>query len=411
MPAQRLIDRLLADPRYGEQQARHWLDVVRYADTSGFSNDVERPNAWRYRDYVIRSFNSDKPYDRFVTEQLAGDELDPNDPEMLIAVGFLRMGPWEHTQMTVAAVTRQQFLDDVTHNVGVSLLGQGLRCASCHDHKFDPIPTRDYYRLQAIFAPCNLSSGRRRFWRRRMSPVLRTHESGSNREWKAWSSCDAGCGRSRPMQRPRTFANGASSKLEDLPPDKRPPGGNFGNEFGLTKTEQSLQKMYEKNRLYLERELERFEPNALSLYDGTDNGYLSVKPVYAVSTNRGGVVPAVHILAGGSLESPLDAVTPGVLSAMAGANDLEQAHRLEHGPRYHRRPPAGARQMDRQPEQHAHGPRDRQPHLAAAFRQRHRRDAQQLRLDGRPADASGAARLARHLVHRPRLVDQTVAPT
>ena len=150
---ERLIDRLLASRHYGEQQAQHWLDVVRYADTSGFSNDVERPNAWRYRDYVVRSFNRDKPYDRFVTEQLAGDELNPQDPEMLIAVGFLRMGPWEHTQMTVAAVTRQQFLDDVTHNIGVALLGQGLRCASCHDHKFDPIPTRDYYRLQAIFAP------------------------------------------------------------------------------------------------------------------------------------------------------------------------------------------------------------------------------------------------------------------
>src|SRR5207302_7587984 len=148
-----LIDRLLGDPRYGEQQARHWLDVVRYADTSGFSNDVERPNAWRYRDYVIRSFNADKPYDRFVTEQLAGDELDPDDPEMLIAVGFLRAGPWEHTAMSVAAVTRQDFLDDVTHHVGVTLLGQGLRCARCHDHKFDPVPTRDYYRLQAVFAP------------------------------------------------------------------------------------------------------------------------------------------------------------------------------------------------------------------------------------------------------------------
>ena len=106
--------RLLASPHYGEQQARHWLDVVRYADTAGFSNDFERPNAWRYRDYVIRSFNADKPFDRFVLEQLAGDELDPDDPEMLIAAGFLRMGPWEHTGMTVAAVTRQQFLDDVT---------------------------------------------------------------------------------------------------------------------------------------------------------------------------------------------------------------------------------------------------------------------------------------------------------
>ena len=98
--------------------------------------------------------------------------------------------------------------------------------------------------------------------------------------------------------------------MVELPTEKRPPGGNFGNEFGLTKTEQSLQKIYEKNRLYLDRELERFKPNALSLYDGTDNGYLSVKPVYAVSTKRVDVVPAVHILAGGSLESPLDLATP-----------------------------------------------------------------------------------------------------
>ena len=119
------VQRLLASPHYGERQAQHWLDVVRYADTAGFSNDFERPNAWRYRDYVIRSFNADKPFDQFITEQLAGDELDPDDPEMLIAAGYLRMGPWEHTGMTVAAITRQQFLDDVTHHVGVSLLGAG----------------------------------------------------------------------------------------------------------------------------------------------------------------------------------------------------------------------------------------------------------------------------------------------
>ncbi|MBT4866985.1 MAG: DUF1549 domain-containing protein, partial [Planctomycetaceae bacterium] len=134
----KLVTRLLQSPRYGEQMARHWLDVVRYADTAGFSNDYERPNAWRYRDYVIRSFNNDKPYDRFVVEQLAGDELDPYNPELLIASGFLRMGPWEHTGMSVAAVTRQQFLDDVTNAVGVTFLGQALRCAKCHDHKFDP---------------------------------------------------------------------------------------------------------------------------------------------------------------------------------------------------------------------------------------------------------------------------------
>src|SRR5204862_5331272 len=86
-----------------------------------------------------------------VREQLASNEIDDSDPEKLIATGFLRLGPWEHTSMTVAAVTRQQYLDDVTHHVGVTILGQGLRCASCHDHKFDPVPTRDYYRLQAVF--------------------------------------------------------------------------------------------------------------------------------------------------------------------------------------------------------------------------------------------------------------------
>ncbi|MBT3479952.1 MAG: DUF1549 domain-containing protein, partial [Opitutales bacterium] len=111
---QSVVDRLLADSRYGEQWGRHWLDVVRYADTSGYSNDFERTSAWRYRDYVIRSFNDDKPYDQFIKEQIAGDENNPDDPESLIATGFLRMGPWEHTSMSVAKLTRQQYLDDVT---------------------------------------------------------------------------------------------------------------------------------------------------------------------------------------------------------------------------------------------------------------------------------------------------------
>src|SRR2546425_486856 len=109
-----VIERLLASPRYGERWGRHWLDVVRYADSSGYSNDFERPNAWRYRDYVIRSFNFDKPYDRFIREQVAGDEVDAGDAENLIATGFLRMGPWEHTAMSVAAETRQAWLADVT---------------------------------------------------------------------------------------------------------------------------------------------------------------------------------------------------------------------------------------------------------------------------------------------------------
>ncbi|MGH9786705.1 MAG: DUF1549 domain-containing protein, partial [Terriglobia bacterium] len=162
-PWDQRIDRLLASPRYGERWGRHWLDVVRYADTSGYSNDFERPNAWRYRDYVIRSFNANKPYDRFVVEQIAGDELDAGNPEAVIATGFLRSGPWEHTGMSVEAVTRQMFLDDVTHNAATVFLGLTAGCARCHDHKFDPIPTRDYYRLQAIFATTEFARPRLAF--------------------------------------------------------------------------------------------------------------------------------------------------------------------------------------------------------------------------------------------------------
>jgi mono/diheme cytochrome c family protein len=144
--------RLMSSHHYGEHFGRNWLDVARYADTAGFANDYARPNAWRYRDYVVRAFNDDKPYNEFVREQVAGDEIDSKDPEKLIATGFLRMGPWEQTGMSVFRVTRQQWLDDVTDSVGQTFLGHPLQCAKCHDHKFDPIPTRDYYSMMAVFS-------------------------------------------------------------------------------------------------------------------------------------------------------------------------------------------------------------------------------------------------------------------
>ncbi|MCA1963100.1 MAG: DUF1549 domain-containing protein, partial [Prosthecobacter sp.] len=152
-----LINRLLDSPHYGERMAQHWLDVTRYADSSGFANDYERGNAWRYRDYVVRSFNANKPYDRFVREQIAGDEIEPGNPEMLVATGFLRMGPWELTGMEVAKVARQRFLDDVSNSIGETFLAHSLQCARCHDHKFDPIPTHDYYSVQAVFATTQIA--------------------------------------------------------------------------------------------------------------------------------------------------------------------------------------------------------------------------------------------------------------
>ncbi|BCX48663.1 hypothetical protein HAHE_25710 [Haloferula helveola] len=144
-----LVGKLLASPHYGERMAQHWLDVTRYADSNGFSKDEIRHDAHLYRSYVIRSFNEDKPYDRFVREQIAGDELGLAGQE---ALAFLWMGPWEMTNMTSDAVARQNWLDDAVNTVGVTFLGQELRCAKCHDHKFDPIPIRDYYSMQAVFA-------------------------------------------------------------------------------------------------------------------------------------------------------------------------------------------------------------------------------------------------------------------
>jgi mono/diheme cytochrome c family protein len=310
----KLIDDLLASPAYGEQQARHWLDVVRYADTSGLSNDYERPNAWRYRDYVIRSFNADKPFDQFVTEQLAGDEIEDGNPENLIAVGYLRMGPWEHTGMTVAAITRQDFLDDVTHHVGVSLLAQGLRCARCHDHKFDPVPTLDYYRIQAVFAPTQFAEREVPFL-----PVENTRHMAAQREvsrqhlsqsQQVIGDLDA---KSNAAFSKMMEEKGAE-KLGDLPPEKRPRRGLFG----LTNEELSLKKIYQKRIAYFDRELKRYEPLAMSVYSGPTNGYTSVKPINLMPENLAGEIPVVHILPGGSLATPSEAVKPGVLSAMLG---------------------------------------------------------------------------------------------
>ena len=145
------VDRLLASPRYGERWARHWLDLARYADSEGFKADETRPNIYRYRDYVIQSFNSDKPYDRFVKEQIAGDELYPNDPQALVATGFNRHFPDEYNARNLMQ-RRQELLNDVTDTVGATFMGLTYGCARCHDHKFDPILHKDYYRLQSFFS-------------------------------------------------------------------------------------------------------------------------------------------------------------------------------------------------------------------------------------------------------------------
>ena len=149
---ERVVDRLLASPHYGERWGRHWLDLARYADSSGFHNDLDRPHAWRYRDYVIRSFNEDKPYARFIAEQLAGDEVAGADEETLVATGFCRNGPSNDDNM---GNNKEQYrldeLDDVIATTSMVFLGVTVGCARCHDHKYDPITSADYYSLLAVF--------------------------------------------------------------------------------------------------------------------------------------------------------------------------------------------------------------------------------------------------------------------
>jgi hypothetical protein len=152
-----LVDRLLESPHYGERWAQHWLDLAHYADSNGFELDAERPDAWRYRDWVVNALNADMPYDRFLTLQIAGDEVNPGDRESLIATGFGRCGPREVVGGNVIPeVRRQNELTEITATVGSVFLGLTIGCARCHDHKFDAIPTTDYYRLQSFFEASEL---------------------------------------------------------------------------------------------------------------------------------------------------------------------------------------------------------------------------------------------------------------
>lgn len=155
---ERLVDRLLNSPHYGERWARHWLDIAHYADTHGFERDQRRDNAWRYRDWVIQALNSDKPYNEFLRDQIAGDVLRPDDPDAVIATAFLAAGPWdfvgqaETKSPVLKRAARADDLDDLVTQVMTAACGMTVNCARCHDHKLDPIPQKDYYALWAVFA-------------------------------------------------------------------------------------------------------------------------------------------------------------------------------------------------------------------------------------------------------------------
>jgi hypothetical protein len=314
----RVIKRLLKNPHYGEQWGQHWLDVVRYADSSGFANDFERGNAWRYRDYVIRSFNADKRYDQFVREQIAGDELQADDPEMLVAIGFLRMGPWELTGMEVAAIARQRFLDDVVNSVGQTFLGHTLRCAKCHDHKFDPIPTRDYYSLHAAFATTQIAEREASFLRAENvsgfeeldyleSRLARAVAIGSELGYKA----DRGA-RAWFQERGLSYTSRAEAQKANAPPENIPPKfvGFSVEDFGL---ERVSRKVVNRSRW----EVERYQPVALSVYNGSTRKISNYgMPLRMPPRPMSGLMDRTHILTGGDAFAHGERVYAGALSAL-----------------------------------------------------------------------------------------------
>ncbi len=351
---QHLVNRLLESPHYGERMARHWLDVARYADSSGFANDYERGNAWRYRDYVVRSFNADKPYDQFVKEQIAGDEMNPNDPEMLIATGFLRMGPWELTGMEVAKVARQRFLDDVTNSVGEAFLAHSLQCARCHDHKFDPVPTHDYYSIQACFGTTQLAELPAPFLkeentsgfeeRKHLETRFAEHLSmlrklddkmlANAEKWYADKKLDraewdkavtaarefiqgggkAKGGKSKNFAGVFEVARGRLQK-QGLPEDQYPP-----KLVGFTPEDFGNERVARKGLERLRWEMERYEPFAFTVYNGRTPQMVSVNQPLRMPQNRmtNGELEQTAILGGGDPFSPTKPVTPGVLSVLGG---------------------------------------------------------------------------------------------
>ena len=337
-----LVDHLLESPHYGEHWGRHWLDVVRYADSSGFANDYERGNAWRYRDYVVRCFNEDRPYDQFIREQIAGDEIDPEDPEMLVAVGFLRMGPWELTGMEVARVARQKFLDDVTDSVGQVFLAHMLQCARCHDHKFDPIPTRDYYSMQAIFASTQLveraapflpdenTDGfeERKYLEERAAhyqSVLREVEGKHTLEAaRAWYQSQGLAPEKfeRVVQQLRGdqdekkvsfFQVRDEMARQGIDPALIPP-----RHVGFEPVDFGKERVARKGLTRLQWQRERYEPYALSVYNGMTPRWGSVHAPIRMPGQAAlsGKIDATYILDGGDPFVRLQEVLPGTLSVI-----------------------------------------------------------------------------------------------
>ncbi|HYO80493.1 MAG TPA: PSD1 and planctomycete cytochrome C domain-containing protein [Bryobacteraceae bacterium] len=309
---EKLVDKLLADKRYGERWARHWLDLVRFAESDGFAVDSERPTAWRYRDYVIRAFNADKPYDLFVQEQLAGDEMDrkrlprgitmeANDGP--IALGYLRMGPWEQ-DANFDDQLRLDWLNEMTTTTSQVFLGLTVGCARCHDHKYDPIPQRDFYRMQAFFASTRVDD--------RPAPFLEAEDPHRMRQILRKREDDV----DKLTAELKVMEQSLRHKF-DAAPRQPTKGGGDEDPFALALADKedpvftrSERKAYTDLLAELRRttaEMQRYRPVAYSVNEVAPPAVLEIAPTY--------------VLSGGELAAKGERVEPGVLRCVTGKEE------------------------------------------------------------------------------------------
>ncbi len=344
-----LIDRLLSSPHYGERWAQHWLDVTRYADTGGMANDYERSNMWRYRDYVIRSLNDDKPYNEFVLEQLAGDQLadaealerlggdssklaqvrvkgdyTPKEAEKILATGFLRMGPWDNA-MVKEEEARQIYRDDLVNAIGQTFLATTMRCFKCHDHKFDPLPTRDYYRVYAAISGIQMAERpldflpeeKREGFEEGKTFVERMFKYAVDEKNKIITKREDAA---RVWFNENNLPYKTNEERKDLPDDVKP-----ARNVGLDYVSEGQLKVREQDEWIWERALERYQPMVQSVYDGGDAKFKNARKLRMPELIKASFKSETHILTGGSIEAPGEKVQPGVLSALGLSIDGAQS--------------------------------------------------------------------------------------
>jgi hypothetical protein len=322
---ERVVERLLASPHYGERWAQHWLDVARYAESNGYELDAERPHAWHYRDYVIHAFNEDRPYDRFLTEQIAGDLLAARQAaapprDLLIATGFHRCGPIHLVSgNTDPEVNRQEVLTEMTVGVGAAFLGLTVGCARCHDHKFDPITQKEYYRLEAFFAATqpkdvDLSSAEERAERERRAKPLTERLAALK---KQVADLEA------PYRQRLTEAKKA--KLEPMyraalavAADKRTP-----EEQKLAAHAQILIKVTWDELVAALAPADRAKRAALRAQIHALEAELPPPVTHAWAVADGSPVPPTHVLKRGNVKNKGEVVTPGLPRVLTGGREAE----------------------------------------------------------------------------------------